>query len=198
MITLASSVEALGAPAQGRSISPVSVRAILRETTLNDHDLIDQAMSKLDLTDRVDYGTFLAVHHEALMTLAEHWSARDQSDFLGLLACLADDLRALNLPCDRSNATHSAGAECLDQWGLAYVIRGSRLGGAILRRRVPAGYPTSFLDYEPALTWPRFLQQLDCTVQAMSAQVHAQIVGGAKQAFAAFFAAAANSGLTHE
>jgi heme oxygenase len=167
------------------------MRRILREATQNDHELIDQAMAKLDLTDRVGYRVFLDIHYEALSALEGRWSARDQPDFSGLLSCLVNDLQALNSPVDRTAAPRKARAKPLCQLGLAYVIRGSRLGGAILRQRVPAEHPTSYLDYTPHLTWPEFLKQLEYQAQALNSQGHAQIIRGAKQAFAAFSAAAA-------
>lgn len=40
-------------------------------------------------------------------------------------------------------------------------MRGSRLGSAVLRRRVAAGLPASYLDAAPSLSWPRLLGRLD-------------------------------------
>jgi heme oxygenase len=176
-----------------------STRNILRQVTRRDHERLDRLMARLDLSNRGDYGILLSVHYNALMALAGRWSVRDQPDFSGLLTCLASDLRALNCPLGEEGDTQqAAGAELPGQWGLAYVIRGSRLGSAILRQRVPAGHPTSYLEYTPILTWPEFLKQLDGKAQAIDPQALGQIIRGAKQAFAAFSAAAAGQGLENE
>jgi heme oxygenase len=49
--------------------------------------------------------------------------------------------------------------------GVAYAIRGSRLGTAILRRGVAMELPISYLDFMPALTWAEFLLQLESIVE---------------------------------
>ena len=78
------------------------------------------------------------------------------------------------------------------------MIRGSRLGGAVLRQRIPAGYPTAYLTYAPAISWHEFLKQLEHETRAMNRQAHAQIIRGAKQAFETFAAATIAFGLRHE
>jgi heme oxygenase len=175
-----------------------STRNILRQVTQRDHERLDGLMSRLDLSNRSDYGILLSVHYNALRALAGRWSVRDHPDFSGLLTCLASDLRALNCPLGDEGATQAAGAELPGQWGLAYVIRGSRLGSAILRHRVPAGQPTSYLDYTPILTWPEFVKQLDGETHTIHPRALGQIIRGAQRAFAAFSAAAAGQGLANE
>jgi heme oxygenase len=175
-----------------------SMRRILRDATRNDHQFIDQAVSTLDLTDRVGYGIFLAIHHTALGQLAGRWRPQDHADFAGLLRCLSDDLRAMGHPDGVSEMTRGTKTHSLRQWGIAYVIRGSRLGGAVLRQRVPSGFPASYLTYSPTITWPQFLKQLEHETPAINLRAQAQIIRGAKQAFEAFKAAAAGFGLCHE
>ncbi|HWG69434.1 MAG TPA: biliverdin-producing heme oxygenase [Steroidobacteraceae bacterium] len=195
--------EAVLAPTLARS-QPVhgevdSVRCLVREATRNDHLRIDRAMSSLQLTDRVSYSIFLNVHYRALRALAGRWRARDQADFSVLSLCLVDDLQTLECPVSRLVGTaRRAEPNLLHQWGIAYVIRGSRLGGAILRQRVPATYPTSYLAYALNITWPEFLKQFDHETQAIDREAHGQIIRGAKQAFEAFTAAAVSFGLRNE
>ena len=168
------------------------MRNIVRAVTRNDHKLIDQEMSKLDLADRVGYGIFLRIHYLALSALTGRWNTRDQPDFTGLLVCLVHDLQALNCPVDPVPlVAQGIRTESFRRWGIAYVIRGSRLGGRVLRQRVPAGYPTSYLDSAPSLTWQEFLKQLDAKAQASSSRARAQIIFGAKEAFEAFSTASA-------
>lgn len=171
-----------------------SMRSLVREATRNDHQRLDHAMSSLKLANRTSYSTFLTIHYKALSALAGRWSARDHADFSGLLLCLVDDLQAVECPTGRLVETH-AKASSLRQWGIGYVIRGSRLGGAILRQRVPANFPASYLNFVPSLTWPDFLNQLEHEALLMYPHAHTQIIRGAKQAFGAFAGAAANAGV---
>jgi heme oxygenase len=48
------------------------------------------------------------------------------------------------------------------QWGAAYVIEGSRLGGALLARSVPVDRPRSYLGSASLPgSWRKFLEKLD-------------------------------------
>jgi len=174
-----------------------SVRSLLREATRDEHRRIDQTISRLQLADRTSYRTFLAIHYMALRALSGCWRAADEADLSALSLCLLDDL--VDHPADIwVGSARRAEANSLQRWGVAYVIRGSRLGGAILRQRVPTGYPTSFLDFAPALTWPVFLKQLEHETRSTDSRARSQIVEGAQQAFGAFATAAATFGLRHE
>lgn len=175
-----------------------SIRRLVREATRSDHQRIDQTMSNLDFASRVDYGKFLNIQYTALSAIAGRSREQDQPDFLGFLLSLVDDLQTLDCPVSPAAVSiRTAKAHSLRQWGIAYVIRGSRLGGAILRKRVPATYPTAFLDFVPDLAWPDFLKQLD-ELRLTNSQAQSQIIRGAKQGFEAFAAAAAGAGLHHE
>jgi heme oxygenase len=175
-----------------------SIRRLLRDATRNDHESIDREISTLDFTDRASYRLFLAIHHAALSNLAGRWRSQDQADFSGLLHCLVEDLRALGSLISFPGTPERQRADSLRQWGIAYVIRGSRLGGAVLRQRVPTGYPTAYLAYAPAISWPEFLKQLERETRALNRQAHAQIIRGAKQAFETFAAATITFGLRHD
>jgi heme oxygenase len=111
------------------------------------------------------------------------------------LHCLVDDLQALGDLVTVPRAAQRQRAHSLRQWGVAYVIRGSRLGGAVLRQRVLAGCPASYLTYAPTLSWPEFLNQLDQETQATDRHAHAHMIRGAKQAFETFKFAAISFGL---
>jgi heme oxygenase len=174
------------------------MRRLLRDATRNDHESLDRVISTLDFTDRASYRLFLAIHHAALSNLAGRWRAQDQADFSGFLHCLVDDLRALGPLISPPVTPERQRADSLRQWGIAYVIRGSRLGGAVLRQRVPAAYPTTYLAYAPTIRWPEFLKQLEYETQVMNRQAHTQIIRGAKQAFETFAAATVTVGLRHE
>jgi len=117
------------------------MRRILRDATRGDHRSIDQQSPPSILPIAPAIACFSAIHHAALSHLAGRWRAQDQADFSGLLHCLAEDLRALGSLVGFPGTPERQRADSLRQWGIAYVIRGSRLGGAVLRQRVPAAIP---------------------------------------------------------
>jgi heme oxygenase len=104
------------------------------------------------------------------MALTAIETALDTADFASVLpdwperrrgASIASDLAALGeavpppLPVPKL-ATPAA------LWGAAYVVEGSRLGGAMLARSVPENLPKSYLGTpQPAGAWRNFLQSLD-------------------------------------
>lgn len=162
-----------------------SFHRVLRRATRQDHVHLDQAMSRFDLAEPAGYGRFLTIHLCALQSLASRWRAQDRPDFMEMLRCLVSDLKSLDIATERG-APDGAGATSLRSWGVSYVIHGSRLGGAILRGRVPAGFPTAYLAFVPGLAWPQFLSQLEHEAQSNSATALRQITRGARLAFAAF------------
>jgi heme oxygenase (biliverdin-IX-beta and delta-forming) len=177
----------------------VALRCLLRDATTAEHRRVDGAMSCLDLSDRFDYGIFLRIHLNAMLTLAGSWGGHDHLDFYQLLQCLVDDLRSLDQPIDSFTlSAPSAARNSLRQWGTAYVIRGSRLGAAVLRQRVPAAFPAAFVSHSLNITWPEFLNQLGRETRSIDRRSRAQIVLGARQAFAAFTVAADDFGPGNE
>jgi len=169
-----------------------SMRRVVRDATRNDHRVLDHAMSNSVLGDRVGYGIFLNIHYRALRSLAGQWRTSDQPAFNDLVCCIADDLRALGFPVIRPTPAANVTTTSFCQWGIAYVIRGSRLGAQVLRQRVPASFPTSYLGHVMQLSWPEFLRQLDEAAETLPGERN-QIIGGAKSAFAAFIAAVDDS-----
>jgi len=115
-----------------------------------------------DLNRAEDYRFFLNVHLTALVTLRAEYRPGDVEDFDRLLDCVRRDLRtmgdtiAILPPCFRASTKAFTGL------GIAYVIRGSRLGAAVLRRSIAGDAPTSYLDFVPGLSWPAFLAELEC------------------------------------
>ena len=161
----------------------------LRDATQGQHRLLDQTMSTLNLADSADYVRFLTIHRDALHGLRTQWRADDDADFSALQQSLDRDLQALGCRSKDSEAPPApAGAPTPSQWGVSYVIRGSRLGGALLRRRVPDDYASAYLDYSMSLSWPAFLKQLGADSR-LGADPHA-LVAGALRAYAAFANAA--------
>lgn len=170
-----------------------SLRVRLREETRDDHRLIDATLSTLDLAVAAHYRDFLSIHRAALGELEDAWRPADRPDFAGLLHALDVDLAALG------GTAHArafrARADVLQGWGVGYVIRGSRLGSILLRKRVAAHLPTAYLDFVPQLDWPGFLTLLDQDPLAQAAPGATQVIDGAKVAFSVFGTAAAAVGV---
>jgi len=164
--------------------------SVLRETTRREHELIDARLSLLDLTTIQSYRIFLNIHYSALRSLAVAWRREDHQEFGGLLDRLRADLAALGAAVDERILPVDAALAPAHRLGVSYVIRGSRLGSKLLSRRVPEQLSNSYLVHEPALPWPMFLRELDLQAEDSGYHAQAQIVEGAKLAFAAFAAAA--------
>lgn len=72
-------------------------------------------------------------------------------------------------------------------WGAAYVIEGSKLGGAMLAKRVPGHFPSAYLSYQgPKGAMKAFMDRLDAAVPIDSDRA----IAAARSVFAAFRAAA--------
>jgi len=106
------------------------------------------------------------------------WSARRRSDLV-----LAD-LTALEAPSPEWIDAPLL-AEDAELLGAAYVLEGSRLGGAVLQRDVPASFPSRFLaaPQSPG-AWRKLVEMLDSFLYE-SAKIDAA-VGAAREVFQRF------------
>lgn len=145
----------------------MSAHAALRAATREAHDRVDARYSSLNLSDRDDYATFLALHAAAFIPAEEALTRAGAADFIpdwtgmrradALMADLAD-LGLIATPSDRPIAYDGTPAIL----GGAYVLEGSRLGGAMLRRQVGDGLPRRFLDsVQPPGRWRAFVADID-------------------------------------
>jgi len=176
------------------------LRQHLRAATAAAHDRVDSAFGRHDLAQRDGYGAFLLSHAMVLPSLEKaleragiaelipDWGSRSRR------AALEQDLAALRLSTSISLPTgRLEGAPAL--LGAAYVLEGSRLGGAVLLRRALAGADpaigaaTSYLRHGQGQgLWASFLDLLEASAPARDAPDG--VVEGASVAFAAFEAAA--------
>ncbi len=163
-----------------------SMRRTLREITRDDQARVDKALSMLKLTDRAGYGIFLNIHYSALLALSACWGRRDQAEFFAMLGRVVVDLQALGYRIDHPEPALTISPGAAFEWGIAYVIRGSRTVVQAQRQQLPASHPASYLDYELELGWGNFLQQLDDAADAMPPQEREQILAGARFAFRIF------------
>jgi heme oxygenase (biliverdin-IX-beta and delta-forming) len=157
----------------------------LRQATLESHERVDLAVSKLRLEDAADYGAFLNLHLSVLQILQPNWRGEDDADFGRFAACLDEDLGAMGVARSELPLCQPAFASPGGKLGLAYVIRGSRLGSKFLRQRVPANFATSFFDCPTMLTWAAFLRELD-EVSLVAPNAEAEVLDGAQQVFELF------------
>jgi heme oxygenase len=170
-------------------ISPTSARGALRAATAVHHDRVDAVFSRADLTDRTGYGRFLqaqagaylpveaALERAGAANLVPDWSARRRA------ALLTADLTALGLsaPEEPIDIAFDDPAAVL---GGIYVLEGSRLGGALLGRDVPADFPRAFLAPGDSAGWRRLLGILEHTLR--SAGDIASAVSSASRVFLLF------------
>jgi heme oxygenase len=166
------SIEAMGGAVPAKKVpkgqsAPIAkpvigiVHRTLRSATRNDHASIDRMLLRFDLNRADDYRIFLNIHFTSLVALRADWRLQDGEDFAHMLGCLQADLETLGcktpaLPMLSPRPTNPAKA-----LGVGYVVRGSRLGAAALRRGVVGELPTSYLDFIPRLSWAGFLMQLE-------------------------------------
>ena len=145
----------------------MSARAQLRAGTAVQHDRVDRLFSRLDLAQEEDYRRFLLAQTAAFLPiegrldaagiaqLVPDWRSRRRADLLRA------DLSALGLkepPHIPPPALDSPAA----QLGAVYVLEGSRLGGAMLRRGLAESVPHSFLSApQNRGSWRKLLETLD-------------------------------------
>lgn len=145
----------------------MSPHSLLKEATRGAHDRVDATFAALDLGREADYRTFLERHAAAFLPAEEALTSAGAAELVdgwnelcrtpALLADLAD--LAIAVPAPR-RAPDYAGTAAI--FGGAYVLEGSRLGGAMLRRSVGSGLPRRFLDsIQPPGRWRAFVAQLN-------------------------------------
>ncbi|MEQ7874573.1 biliverdin-producing heme oxygenase [Sphingomonas sp. ASV193] len=145
----------------------MSAHRFLRDETRAAHEAVDASFAGLDLAKRDDYAAFLVAHAAAFLPAEEaltaagadllmpDWSVHRRGALLA--ADLAD--MGVALPPPASAPRYDDEAAIL---GGAYVLEGSRLGGAMLRRQVGEGLPRRFLDaVQPPGRWRGFIALLE-------------------------------------
>ena len=164
----------------------VALHRTLRAETRGDHSSIDQMISRLDLSRPDDYGLFLNLHFCALQELRAEWRHEDIEDFRVMTRCLQNDLRVLGKAVALPRPTTRSALTAHNRLGVAYVIRGSRLGASVLRCQVPSRLAASYLDFRPTLSWAQFVQQLDRSCDAVDSTATDEVIHGARLTFQVF------------
>lgn len=169
-------------------------RAALRLNTRLEHERVDAAFSRYDLTSRDGYRSFLMRQAAAHLPVERaldaagaglvilDWAERRRGD--AIRADLAD------FGCnDVSEQPFDGFTTPAAVLGGAYVLEGSRLGGAVLRNQVSDGFPTRFLANGSSGSWRALLAVIEQKLTPPE-EIH-EAVKGARSVFACFEAAAA-------
>ncbi|PDS75473.1 biliverdin-producing heme oxygenase [Rhizobium sp. L43] len=147
----------------------MSLRSALRAQTADCHAAVDTLFGSFNLSRREDYKAFLRAHARVVPSV-EH--ALEQAGIAQLLPdwperrrahLLAADIRALD---DRLPALLPQPAlRCKAAiWGAAYVLEGSKLGGALLNKAVADHLPSSYLSLQgPRGAMRLFIDRLDAS-----------------------------------
>jgi heme oxygenase len=179
---------------------PESVRQVLRDATREAHRRVDACFGRFDLACPRGYRDFL-VAHSAVLPGCE--ASLEASGAAALIADWPRRCRAAALLDDlaRVGAARSTRPTTLrrlspaELFGIAYVLEGSRMGGAVLARQVEANTDpdcraaTRYLRHGAGQgLWPSFLAALEAS-DPVRADPDAA-VAAASATFAAFAEAA--------
>ena len=177
----------------------MSPRFALKTATDDVHDRLDTLLSKLNLSDRGDYSTFLVTQARVLPAIeqaldsfgmgriVEDWDEHRRSGLLE--ADLAELGRAMP-----ESLEIPAIATVPQALGAAYVMEGSRLGGQMLKKSVGRGMPSSFLfPNGQKAAWPALVAALDENLESAPQLDEAKTA--ARRTFDLFLEAARMSGL---
>jgi heme oxygenase (biliverdin-IX-beta and delta-forming) len=145
----------------------VSARFALKAATAAEHERVDRLFGAASFSTLNGYRAFLRAQAAAFLPveaaldqagagwLIDDWPERRRGDLLR--ADLAEFGEALPPPLPGPGFNGPAGAA-----GGIYVLEGSRLGGAVLKRALPAGAPRRFLAApQTPGSWRKLLERLD-------------------------------------
>lgn len=145
----------------------MKARAALRAATAGEHERVDALFAAYPIGGMEGYRRFLLAQASAFLPveaaleeggierLVPDWPARRRS------AALLSDLAALGAAPPAPVPAPPLGTDAA-MLGALYVLEGSRLGGALLKRAIPAEAPRAFLDApQPKGAWRTFLEYLE-------------------------------------
>lgn len=170
----------------------------LRAATAADHAMVDARFGALRLDDPADYRRMLRAHaralpalESALIRLAESGRVADTAwpAWRPRTPALLADLAALGVTAPET--LDCAVDEEAAGWGALYVAEGSRLGGQLLARAVPATLPSAYLSarHLPG-EWRGLLAAMEARAARAPAGWQADAIAGARTTFALYARAA--------
>lgn len=179
-------------PNYGKDVSmsdASTARQALRSATAVHHERVDRAYGRYNLSDERQYRRFLQAQAAGLLPAEQ---AIDRSDLNAIVPDWPERRRAHLLRADLS-ALGAPARACEGALGLAtaeeilgavYVLEGSRLGGGVLARSVPAHFPTQFLSGADGRRWRALLEILERVLISEPQRISA--IGAARRVFALF------------
>lgn len=165
----------------------MSALDLLRRSTGSAHEAIDAAFGAHDLASPAAYRAFLLAHARALPVAEAAMQALPFGRTLPpRTPLLAADLAALDTVMPPPLAWDVAIDDAF-AWGTLYVVEGSRLGGAMLVRQVPADWPRGYLGavHGPG-QWRAIRYALDEAAAQHDAPWRERMVAGALETFALY------------
>lgn len=141
------------------------IRTALRAATADHHQRVDSIFSAMNLAEDGDYRRFLSAQAAAHIPVERALDRGGAAEVLHDWAdrrrahLLLDDLAAMGVaePATGTEPEFVGEAAIL---GAVYVLEGSRLGGAMLRKSVPSRFPASFLGANDSRAWRGLLELL--------------------------------------
>ena len=164
----------------------------LRRRTAQEHLATEESFAVFDLSQARHYSLFLQAHAMAHRAIEPNFGGRGFTGWSSRTDLIAADLTALHAPRSAAAVEPLAFGNDAEVWGAQYVIEGSRLGGVVLDRQVPADLPRAYLSSqgEAAREWRRFCDALTAEAADQSADFVEHALVGARKSFAAFRATA--------
>ncbi|AOF97382.1 biliverdin-producing heme oxygenase [Sphingobium sp. RAC03] len=158
-----------------------AIRLALRDATTDNHRQVDALFADHAMDSPDSYRRFLTAHARALGALEP--VARPSAPRLPLLA---SDIAALGQAMPAPLPLEDRASEGY-RWGLLYALEGSRLGGAMLARKVAPDLPTAYLSAVHGKgEWIAFQHALDSAGAEGGEGWLDDAVQGAQAAFALF------------
>jgi heme oxygenase (biliverdin-IX-beta and delta-forming) len=146
----------------------MSARTALRAETRDAHERVDALFGRFDLGTRDGYAAFLATQASAFLPVEAALDAAGAAVFVPDWperrrgAALRADLADLSVTAPELSLPPPHFPGKAPVLGALYVIEGSRLGGALLKRALPAAFPRRFLDARQAAgSWRRLLELIE-------------------------------------
>ncbi|MGO7957552.1 biliverdin-producing heme oxygenase [Rhizobium leguminosarum] len=147
----------------------MSLRSALRAQTADCHAAVDTFFGSFNLSRIQDYRAFLRAHARVVPAI-EHalenggigrllpdWPERRRAHLLAADIRELDDRLPVLLPQPSLRSEAAV-------WGAAYVLEGSKLGGALLAKAVPDYLPHSYLSPQgPKGAMRLFMDRLDAS-----------------------------------
>ncbi|MCE7797328.1 biliverdin-producing heme oxygenase [Sphingobium sufflavum] len=141
-------------------------RDALRSATRDAHAMVDEAFGRFDLAEDASYRAFLTAHARIVPSVEAWLDAHQPVDMqpwtlVRRWPALSADLAELGIE-PPTPVPFALSGDIASVCGVTYVLEGSRMGGALLSRRVASGLPAAYLGAPSQVAlWRGFFASLD-------------------------------------